>query len=484
MAMVGDRPGTGVSPSPAKVIEMAKAKGLQIVDLRFSDLFGMWQHFSIPVTELSEELFDEGIGFDGSSIRGFQTIDESDMLLVADAGSATVDPLSRIPTMLLVCDVYDPITRGRYTRDPRYIANKAEDYVRKSGIATTTYFGPEAEFFVFDDVRYEQTANTSFYAVDSNEAAWNTGRDEKPNLGYKPRHKEGYFPVPPSDSLQEFRNELVLKMQEAGVDVEVHHHEVATAGQCEVDMRFKTLTKMADQMQMYKYLIKMLARAHFKTATFMPKPLFGDNGSGMHCHQSLWKGDTNVFFDEKGYACLSQIAKYYIGGLLKHSPALLAFCAPTTNSYRRLVPGFEAPVNLCYSKRNRSAAVRIPVYSKNPKAVRIEYRPPDPLANPYLAFAAMTMAGLDGIKNKIDPGEPMDVDLYELEPEEAAKVKQVPGSLDEVLKALEADHTFLLEGDVFTRDVIDTWIDTKRKKEVDYIRLRPHPSEFYLYYDA
>ncbi|MGQ0551408.1 MAG: type I glutamate--ammonia ligase [Armatimonadota bacterium] len=463
---------------------MAKAKGLQIVDLRFTDLFGMWQHFSIPVTELSEDLFEDGIGFDGSSIRGFQTIDESDMLLVADAATATADPLSRIPTMLLVCDVYDPITRGRYSRDPRFVANKAEDYVRKSGVATTTYFGPEAEFFVFDDVRYEQTANTSFYSVDSNEAAWNAGRDEKPNLGYKPRHKEGYFPVPPSDSLQEFRSELVLKMQEAGVDVEVHHHEVATAGQCEIDMRFKTLTKMADQMQMYKYLIKMLARAHFKTATFMPKPLFGDNGSGMHCHQSLWKGDTNVFFDEKGYACLSQIAKYYIGGLLKHSPALLAFCAPTTNSYRRLVPGFEAPVNLCYSKRNRSAAVRIPVYSKNPKAVRIEYRPPDPLANPYLAFAAMTMAGLDGIKNKIDPGEPMDVDLYELEPEEAAKVKQVPGSLDEVLRALEADHTFLLEGDVFTKDVIDTWIDTKRKKEVDYIRLRPHPSEFYLYYDA
>lgn len=484
MAMVGDRPGAGVSPSPEKVIEMAKAKGLQIVDLRFTDLFGMWQHFSIPVTELSSDLFEEGIGFDGSSIRGFQTIDESDMILVADAGSATVDPISRIPTMLLVCDVHDPITRGRYTRDPRFVADKAEDYVRTSGIATTTYFGPEAEFFVFDDVRYEQTANTSFYSVDSNEAAWNTGRDERPNLGYKPRHKEGYFPVPPSDSLQEFRSELVLKMQEAGVDVEVHHHEVATAGQCEIDMRFKTLTKMADQMQMYKYLIKMLARAHFKTATFMPKPLFGDNGSGMHCHQSLWKGDTNVFFDEKGYACLSQTAKHYIGGLLKHSPALLAFCAPTTNSYRRLVPGYEAPVNLCYSKRNRSAAVRIPIYSKNPKAVRIEYRPPDPLANPYLAFAAMTMAGLDGIKNKIDPGEPMDVDLYELEPEEAAKVKQVPGSLDEVLRALEADHKFLLEGDVFTKDVIETWIDTKRKKEVDYIRLRPHPSEFYLYYDA
>ncbi len=484
MAIVGDRPGADVAVSPAKAIEMAKAKGLQIVDLRFTDLFGMWQHFSIPMTELSGELFEEGIGFDGSSIRGFQSIDESDMLLVGDPGTATVDPLSRIPTLLLTCDVYDPVTRGRYTRDPRFIAQKAEEHVKKSGVATTAYFGPEAEFFVFDDIRYDQTANTSYYFIDSNEAAWNTGRDEKPNLGYKPRHKEGYFPVPPSDSLQEFRSELVLKMAEAGVEVEVHHHEVATAGQCEIDMRFKTLTKMADQMQMYKYLIKMLARAHFKTATFMPKPLFGDNGSGMHCHQSLWKEGKNVFYDPDGYASISQVAKYYIGGLLKHSPALLAFCAPTTNSYRRLVPGFEAPVNLCYSKRNRSAAVRIPVYSKNPKAVRLEYRPPDPLANPYLAFAAMTMAGLDGIKNKVDPGEPMDVDLYDLPPSKAAKVKQVPGSLEEVLRALEADHKFLLEGDVFTEDVIETWIETKRKKEVDYVRLRPHPSEFYLYYDA
>ncbi|MDR7555214.1 MAG: type I glutamate--ammonia ligase [Armatimonadota bacterium] len=484
MAIVGDRPTADVAASPEQVLAMARERGVQIVDLRFTDLFGMWQHFSIPVTELSADLFTDGIGFDGSSIRGFQHIHESDMILIGDPSTAVVDPLSRIPTMLLTCDVYDPVTRGRYTRDPRFIAQKAEEYVRKSGIATTVYFGPEAEFFVFDEVRYDQTANQAFYMVDSSEGIWNSGRDEKPNLGYKPRHKEGYFPVPPSDSLQEFRSELVLKMQEAGIEVEVHHHEVATAGQCEVDMRFKSLTRMGDQMQLYKYLVKMLARAHFKTATFMPKPLFGDNGSGMHCHQSLWKDGVNLFYDPRGYANLSQLARWYIGGLLKHSPALLAFAAPTTNSYRRLVPGFEAPVNLVYSKRNRSAAVRIPVYSSNPKAVRIEYRPPDPLANPYLAFAAMTMAGLDGIKHKIDPGEPMDVDLYELPPEEAAKVKQVPGSLDAALAALEADHAFLLEGDVFTKDVIETWIETKRRKEVDYIRLRPHPSEFYLYYDA
>jgi glutamine synthetase len=484
MAIVGDRPTADVAASPEQVLAMARERGVQIVDLRFTDLFGMWQHFSIPVTELSADLFTDGIGFDGSSIRGFQHIHESDMILIGDPSTAVVDPLSRIPTMLLTCDVYDPVTRGRYTRDPRFIAQKAEEYVRKSGIATTVYFGPEAEFFVFDEVRYDQSAHQAFYMVDSSEGIWNSGRDEKPNLGYKPRHKEGYFPVPPSDSLQEFRSELVLKMQEAGIEVEVHHHEVATAGQCEVDMRFKSLTRMGDQMQLYKYLVKMLARAHFKTATFMPKPLFGDNGSGMHCHQSLWKDGVNLFYDPHGYAHLSQLARWYIGGLLKHSPALLAFVAPTTNSYRRLVPGFEAPVNLVYSKRNRSAAVRIPVYSSNPKAVRIEYRPPDPLANPYLAFAAMTMAGLDGIRNKIDPGEPMDVDLYELPPEEAARVKQVPGSLEEALAALEADHAFLLEGDVFTRDVIATWIETKRKKEVDYIRLRPHPSEFYLYYDA
>jgi glutamine synthetase len=463
---------------------MAAARGVQIVDLRFTDLFGMWQHFSIPIKELTAEFFDGGIGFDGSSIRGFQHIHESDMLLLADPDTAVVDPLSRVSTMLLTCDIYDPITHERYTRDPRYVAQKAEAYLRASGIATLCYFGPEAEFFVFDDVRYDQTANTSYYFVDSAEAAWNSGREEKPNLGFKPRHKEGYFPVPPSDTLQDFRSELVLKLQEAGIDVEVHHHEVATAGQCEIDLRYKTLTKMADQMQLYKYLVKMLARAHFKTATFMPKPLFGDNGSGMHTHQSLWKDGRNLFHDSEGYANLSDVAKWYIGGLLKHSPALLAICAPTTNSYRRLVPGYEAPVNLVYSKRNRSAAVRIPTYSSNPKAVRIEYRPPDPTANPYLAQAAMLMAGLDGIRNKIDPGDPMDVDLYELPPAKAARVKQVPGSLDDALKALEKDHGFLLEGGVFTADLIETWIDTKRKKDVDYVRLRPHPSEFYLYYDA
>jgi glutamine synthetase len=484
MAMVGDRPSSDVAASPEGVIEMAKSRGVQIVDLRFTDLFGMWQHFSIPVRELSPSLFEEGIGFDGSSIRGFQHIHESDMILLADAGTAVVDPLSRVPTMLLTCDVYDPITRARYTRDPRFIAQKAEDYLRASGIATAAYFGPEAEFFVFDDVRYDQTANHAFYFVDSAEGSWNTGRDEKPNLGFKPRFKEGYFPVPPSDSLQDFRSELVLKMQEAGIEVEVHHHEVATAGQCEVDMRFKSLTRMADQMQLYKYLVKMLARSHFKTATFMPKPLFGDNGSGMHTHQSLWKDGANLFYDPTGYANLSEVARYYIGGLLRHSPALLAFCAPTTNSYRRLVPGFEAPVNLVYSKRNRSAAVRIPMYSSNPRAVRIEYRPPDPTANPYLANAAMLMAGLDGIKNRIDPGEPMDVDLYELPPSRAARIKQVPGSLAEALDALARDHRFLLEGGVFTEDLIETYIETKRKKDVDYIRLRPHPSEFYLYFDA
>jgi glutamine synthetase len=482
MAMVGDRAETAVTP--ARAIEMAKSHGVQIVDLRFTDLFGMWQHFSIPVRELTPDLFEEGIGFDGSSIRGFQHIHESDMLLMADSGSAVVDPLSRIPTLLLTCDVYDPVSRTPYTRDPRYVAKKAEAYLKASGIATAAYFGPEAEFFVFDDVRYDQNANQAFYYVDSGEGAWNTGREEKPNLGFKPRHKEGYFPVPPSDSLQDFRSELVLKMQEAGIEVEVHHHEVATAGQCEIDMRYKSLTRMGDQMQLYKYLVKMLARAHFKTATFMPKPLFGDNGSGMHTHQSLWKDGKNLFYDGTGYANLSELARWYIGGLLKHSPALLAICAPTTNSYRRLVPGYEAPVNLVYSKRNRSAAVRIPMYSSNPKAVRIEYRPPDPTANPYLAEAAMLMAGLDGIKHKIDPGEPMDVDLYELPPAKAAKVKQVPGSLDLALTALEKDHAFLLEGGVFSADLIETYIDTKRKKDVDYIRLRPHPSEFYLYYDA
>jgi len=470
--------------NPSQVIELCRSQDVQMVDFRFTDVIGTWQHFSSPVTELDESMFVEGVGFDGSSIRGFQRIDESDMILLPDAASALVDPLLRIKTLLLTCDVYDPVTRQRYTRDPRFIAQKAERYLTTSGIATTSYWGPEAEFFVFDDVRYDLRQHTSSYSVDSAEGIWNSGRDEKPNLGHKPRHKEGYFPAPPADSLQDFRSGLVLKMQEAGIEVEVHHHEVASAGQCEIDMRFDTLTEMGDRMMLYKYLVKMYAKEHFKAATFMPKPIFGDNGSGMHCHQSLWKDGTNLFFDASGYAQTSELARWYIGGLLAHSDALMAFCAPTTNSYRRLVPGYEAPVNLVYSQRNRSAAVRIPVYSTSPRSKRIEYRPPDGTANPYLAFAAMLLAGLDGIRKQIEPGEPMDVDLYELPEAEAAKIRQVPGSLDAALAALEGDHAFLLEGDVFTKDLIETWIEYKRRKEVDFVRMRPHPAEFFLYFDT
>jgi len=470
--------------NPSQVIEFCRSQGVQMVDFRFTDLFGTWQHFSAPVGELDESMFVEGVGFDGSSIRGFQHINESDMILLPDAATARVDPLLRVRTLLLTCDVYDPVTRERYTRDPRYIAQKAERYLAASGIATTSYWGPEAEFFVFDDVRYDLDAHAASYSVDSAEGIWNSGRDEKPNLGHKPRHKEGYFPAPPADSLQDFRSGLVLKLQEAGIEVEVHHHEVASAGQCEIDMRFSTLTDMGDRLMLYKYLAKMYAREHFKTVTFMPKPIFGDNGSGMHCHQSLWKDGTNLFFDPNGYAQTSATARWYIGGLLAHSAALMALCAPTTNSYRRLVPGYEAPVNLVYSQRNRSAAVRIPVYSTSPRSKRIEYRPPDASANPYLAFAAMLMAGLDGIRRKIDPGDPMDVDLYELPEAEAARIRQVPGSLDAALAALEADHAFLLEGDVFTKDLIETWVAYKRRKEVDFVRMRPHPAEFFLYFDV
>lgn len=478
------RPTEPKRANPRDVIDLCQRKGVQIVDLRFCDLPGTWQHFSIPADGLTEALFEEGIGFDGSSIRGFQKIHESDMLLIPDPATARVDPILKVPTLILFCNVKDPVTLEAYSRDPRGVAQKAERHLISSGVATTSYWGPELEFFVFDDVRYDQNTHAGYYYVDSVEGSWNTGREEGPNLGYKPRPKEGYFPVPPTDSLQDFRSEVVLMMRDAGVSVEVHHHEVATAGQGEIDMRFTTLTEMADWVMLYKYLLKGHARERLKTVTFMPKPLFGDNGSGMHTHQSLWKDGANLFFDKKGYAQISLLAKYYIGGLMVHSPALLALCAPTTNSYRRLVPGFEAPVNLVYSQRNHSACVRIPVYSTNPKTKRIEYRPPDPACNPYLAFAAMLMAGLDGIRKKIDPGEPMDVDLYDLEPHEAAKVKQVPGSLGEVLDALEADHEFLLRGGVFTKDLIQTWIDYKRTKEVDVIRLRPHPWEFHLYFDA
>ena len=469
--------------TPDDVKKLAKESGAKIVDLRFIDLPGMWQHFSIPVEDLDEDLFTEGIGFDGSSIRGFQQIHESDMLLIADAETAVMDPVLSIPTMNIICNVFDPLTRKPYSRDPRYVAQKAEAYLKSTGIADISYWGPEAEFYMFDSVRYDQNAQSGYYYIDSSEGVWNTGREENPNLGYKLRHKEGYFPVPPSDQLQDIRSEILLALKDVGVKVEVHHHEVGTAGQAEIDMRFGPLVKMADNLLNYKYVIRMICKKHGMTATFMPKPLFGDNGSGMHVHQSLWKGDTNIFYDPKGYALLSQTAKYYIGGLLKHAPALLAICAPTTNSYRRLVPGYEAPVNLCYSQRNRSAAVRIPVYSTSPKAKRIEFRCPDPSTNPYLCFAALLMAGLDGIKNKIDPGEPMDKDLYELEPEEAKKIKSTPGSLGEVLDALEKDHAFLLEGGVFTPDLIETWISYKRTRELAPVNLRPVPYEFFLYYD-
>ncbi len=469
--------------TPDDVKKLAKEAGVKIVDLRFIDLPGMWQHFSIPIEDLEDDLFSDGIGFDGSSIRGFQQIHESDMLLIADADTAFVDPVLQVPTINIICNVFDPLSRKPYSRDPRYVAQKAEAYLKSTGIADASYWGPEAEFYIFDDVRYGQTANTGFYAIDSNEGIWNAGREETPNLGYKLRHKEGYFPVPPSDQLQDVRSEILLALKDAGVKVEVHHHEVGTAGQAEIDMRFGPLVTMGDNLMKYKYIIRMIAKKHGMTATFMPKPLFGDNGSGMHVHQSLWKGDANVFYDAKGYALLSSTAKHYIGGLLKHAPALLAMCAPTTNSYRRLVPGYEAPVNLCYSQRNRSAAVRIPVYSTSPKAKRLEFRCPDPSANPYLCFSALLMAGLDGIKHKIDPGEAVDKDLYELEPEEARKIKSTPGSLGEVLNALEEDHAFLVEGGVFTPDLIETWVSYKRERELAPVNLRPVPYEFFLYYD-
>ena len=461
-------------------MKFAKEQGVKIVDVKFVDMPGTWQHFSIPVEDFTEELFEEGLGFDGSSIRGFQHIHESDMLLMLDASTVVVDPICKIPTLSVICDVVDPITHEPYSRDPRYIARKAEEYLKTTGIADTSYWGPEAEFFIFDSVRFDQNQYSGYYFIDSDEGIWNSGK-EGANLGHRPRWKEGYFPVAPADQLQDFRSDVILRLIAAGVPVEVHHHEVATAGQCEIDMRFGSLVTMADHLLMYKYVIKNVASEYGKTATFMPKPLFGDNGSGMHVHQSLWKDGSTLMADPAGYAGMSQLAKWYIGGLLKHAPALLAITSPTVNSYHRLVPGYEAPVNLAYSSRNRSAAVRIPMYSSSPKAKRLEFRCPDPSCNPYLAFSAMLLAGLDGIQNKIDPGQPADYDIFE---HKDSGIKQVPGSLPEALAALQADHEFLLAGDVFTQDVIDTWIDYKVTHEVDPIRLRPHPYEFYLYYDA
>ncbi len=480
-------PETGVRKrvftEPREVIAYARETGVKMVDLKFVDLPGTWQHFTIPVHQLDESAFTKGLGFDGSSIRGFQAIHESDMLLIPDPTTAVVDPICKVPTLSIICDVRDPVTGEWYSRDPRYIAKKAERYLVESGIATVSYWGPEAEFFIFTSIRFDQGSHFGYYFIDSDEGIWNSGADGRPNLGYRPRYKEGYFPVPPTDKLQDLRSQMVLKMLEVGIDVETHHHEVSTAGQAEIDMRFDSLVNMADKLMMYKYIVKNVAYQNGYTATFMPKPIFGDNGSGMHTHQSLWKDDVNLFYDERGYAGLSDLARWYIGGLLKHAPALLALCAPTTNSYRRLVPGYEAPVNLIYSQRNRSACVRIPMYSTSPQAKRIEFRCPDPSCNPYLAFAAMLMAGLDGIINRIEPPPPIDKDLYELEPEEAMHIKSTPGSLAETLAALEDDHAFLLRGDVFTPDVIETWIDYKRKRELQPVALRPHPYEFYLYFD-
>jgi len=469
---------------PEELLTWAKDTGIKIVDLKFIDLPGLWQHFSVPLSEVDEKSLVEGFGFDGSSIRGFKEIHESDMLLVPDLDTAFIDPFCDTPTLSFICNVVDPVTRKNFERDPRYVAQKAEEYLKSTGIADTSYWGPEAEFFIFDDVRFDQNYHYGYYFLDSKEGFWNSGAEERPNLGYKPRYKEGYFPVPPTDSLQNLRTEMVMVMEQCGIKVECHHHEVATAGQCEIDMKYASLTKMADQLLLYKYIVKNVARKHNKTATFMPKPIFQDNGSGMHVHQSLWKDGQPLFYDPNGYAGLSELARYYIGGLLKHGPALAAFCSPTTNSFKRLVPGFEAPVYLVYSQRNRSAAVRVPMYSSNPRAKRIEYRPPDSSCNPYFAFAAMLLAGLDGILNKIDPGEPLDKNIYELTPEEVKAIRSLPSSLDEALKALENDHEFLLQGGVFTEDLIEAWINYKKSKEIDAIRQRPHPYEFILYFDV
>jgi glutamine synthetase len=468
----------GAQPKPDEAIAWASETKAKMVDLKFCDLLGSWQHMTMPLRALEASCFDEGLGFDGSSIRGWQGIAESDMLLMPDPATAVIDPFTAEPTLSLICEIADPITREPYHRDPRRIARRAEEHLLGTGIADTAYFGPECEFFVFDEVSFETGINASHYAVDSAEGHWNSG---KPGLGYTVREKEGYFPPAPHDTLTDLRTAMVLTLEQLGIPCEFHHHEVASGGQCEIDLRYQTLTRMGDQVLTYKYVVRNVARAHGKSVTFMPKPLFGDNGSGMHTHQSLWLEGTPLMADKSGYAGLSKLARQYVGGLLTHAPALLAFCAPTTNSYRRLVPGYEAPVNLVYSQRNRSAAIRVPMYSASAKARRIEFRCPDATANPYLAFAAMLMAGIDGIENDLDPGSPADYDLFE---DPSGRIAQVPGSLAEALDALEHDHAFLTRGGVFSEDLIRTWIDYKRENEVDVVRLRPHPAEFSLYYDA
>ncbi len=479
---------------PRHVLQMARAHGVRMVDFKFTDLPGTLQHVALSIHGLEEEAFEEGLGFDGSSIRGFQEISESDMILIPDPSTAVIDPFHEQRTMSITCNIFDPITREPYSRDPRYVAQKAEGYLIETGIADTCYMGPEAEFFIFDHVAFDQTVNRGYYEVDSAQGFWNRGAGfgERPgtngsngdrNLGYTLRPQEGYFPAPPGDTHSDIRARMVVVLEEMGIDCEFHHHEVSAGGQAEIDLKFDRLLRMADKLQTYKYVVKNVAHQAGKSATFMPKPLFEENASGMHIHQSLFLGGDNVMFDFNGYGLLSREALNYIAGLLKHGGALMAFCAPTTNSYRRLVPGYEAPVNLCYSQRNRSAACRIPVYSPAPKAKRVEFRPPDPAANPYLSFAAMMMAGLDGVQNRLDPGLPVDKDLFELPPEELEGIPSVPGSLDDALDALEADHEFLLKGGVFTEDLIETWIEYKRAEECDPVRLRPHPWEFALYYD-
>ncbi|MBB6172583.1 glutamine synthetase [Nocardiopsis mwathae] len=470
--------------SAEELLAFTRTEDIKFLDVRFTDLFGSTHHFTLPIENVDAGTFEEGLMFDGSSIRGFQAIHESDMLLLPDFSTAVVDPFRQHKTLNLTFFVHDPFTRESYSRDPRNVARKAEAYLKGTGIADTVFFGPEAEFYIFDDVRFETRENASFYFIDSIEGAWNRGTENgESNLGYRPRFKGGYFPVEPVDHYSDLRSTMVRNLIDAGIKVEIQHHEVGTAGQAEIDFRFDTMLKSADTVQLYKYIVKNTAYQQGKSVTFMPKPVFGDNGSGMHCHQSLWKNGEPLFFDETGYAQLSDMARYYIGGLLKHAPALLALTNPTVNSYHRLVPGFEAPVNLVYSQRNRSACIRIPLTGSNPKAKRLEFRVPDPSANPYLAFSAMLMAGIDGIKNKIEPPEPVDKDLYELPPAEADAISKVPGSLEAALDALETDHEFLLEGGVFTPDLIETYVDYKRTEEIDSLRLRPHPREFELYYD-
>lgn len=465
------------------VISFIKSNKIEFVDFKFMDFPGQWQHTTVPVSQFSAKSFEEGFGFDGSSIRGWKAINESDMLIIPDPETMFLDPFVASPTISLTCDVVEPATKEPYSRCPRNITQKANAYLNSTGLADTAYVGPEAEFFIFDDVRFDNGTNFSFYNVDSSEGKWNSGREEFPNLGYKPRYKEGYFPVPPTDSLVDLRNEMVLNLQNVGIEVEAQHHEVASGGQCEIDMKFRPLLRAADQLLMFKYIVKNTAKKNNKTVTYMPKPVFGDNGSGMHVHMSLWlKG--KPLFAGGGYAGLSEMGLYFIGGLLKHAPSLLAFTNPTTNSYKRLVPGFEAPVNLAYSQRNRSASVRIPMYSSSPKAKRVEFRCPDAASNPYLAFSAILMAGLDGVINRIDPGEPLDKDIYDLSPEELKNVPSTPESLGHALKALQEDHEYLMKGDVFTEDVINTWINYKIDKEIKPMALRPTPYEFELYYDV